>query len=168
MHWMYAAIFSSQFMSSVVSPSRDRHKEEGSLHATHEQEFDSNRRRTGTACNGWRNDDVSRWCRQSKPLNSRISFPPHVLNHLFPVCLFICFSPSLSTMISLIRNATDVCRVAASNNLKIIQISTLILRPSRRRVLSVLGTRKNWRGSRMVHGGPGKPFCSTFHRAAGG
>jgi hypothetical protein len=70
-------------------------------------------------------------------------------------------------MISLIRNATDVCRVAASNNLKI-QISTLLLRPSRRRVLSVLGTRKNWRGSRMVHGGPGKPFCSTFHRAADG
>jgi hypothetical protein len=45
-------------------------------------------------------------------------------------------------MISLIRNATDVCRVAASNNLKI-QMSTLILRTSRRRVLSVLGTRKN-------------------------
>jgi len=49
-------------MSPVVSPSLDRHKEEGSLHATHEQEFDSNRRRTGTACNGWRNvmsqDDV--------------------------------------------------------------------------------------------------------------
>ncbi|KAH9530831.1 hypothetical protein CY35_19G004800 [Sphagnum magellanicum] len=64
-------------------------------------------------------------------------------------------------MISLIRNATDVCRAAASINLKIIQISTLILRPSRRRVLSVLG-------SRMVHGGPGKPFCSTFHRAAEG
>ncbi|KAH9530803.1 hypothetical protein CY35_19G003300 [Sphagnum magellanicum] len=50
-------------------------------------------------------------------------------------------------MISLIRNATDVCRAAASSNLKIIQISTLILRPSRRRVLSVLGTTK-----RLAHG----------------